>query len=315
MDELELYSRRKFIKQTATLAGFAAMANSPMHAFAAHQAVKITILHTNDWHSRIDPFPKDGSANAGLGGAAARAALIKKIRREEKNVLLLDAGDIFQGTPYFNFFEGELEYKLMSKMGYDVATLGNHDFDNGIEGIINQLQHASFCFVNCNYDFSRTLLADKVKRYSIIKKEGVKIGITGVGIELKGLVPDELYGNIIYNNPVDALNKCASELKHQHACDLIICLSHLGYKYPNEKVSDIYLAQNSEHVDLIIGGHTHTFMPQPDKLKNKLGKEVIINQVGWAGINLGRIDYLFEPYSKKPVHTAFEPIVIDEEKI
>ena len=312
MDELQLFNRRNFIKTSASVIAFAALTNSPLQLFAKEDLVKITILHTNDWHSRIEPFAKDSGKDAGLGGAAARAALIKKIRTEEKNILLLDAGDIFQGTPYFNFFEGELEYKLMSEMGYDLATLGNHDFDNGIEGIINQLRYAKFEFVNCNYDFSNTLLSDKVKPYKLYHKGGIKIGVFGIGIELKGLVPDELYGNIKYNDPIAAANKIAEELKLKHHCDLIICLSHLGYKYQDDKVSDITLSRNSKYIDLIIGGHTHTFLKTPDKQKNMEGKEVLINQVGWAGINLGRIDYTFEPLKNKASQPTASVLKIGE---
>ncbi len=312
MEELQLFSRRKFIKSSASVIALGALAHSPLRAFAKSDAIKITILHTNDWHSRIEPFGKDGGQNAGLGGAASRGALIKKIRSEEKNILLLDAGDIFQGTPYFNFFEGELEYKLMSEMGYDVATLGNHDFDNGIEGIVNQLQFAKFQFVNANYDFANTLLNDKVKPYKLFNKDGIKIGVFGLGIELKGLVPDELYGNIKYNNPIAAANKIAEELKVKQKCDLIICLSHLGYKYQNDKVSDIILAQKTKNINLIIGGHTHTFLPKPDVQKNSEGKEVLINQVGWAGINLGRIDYTFEPLNNKVSQASSSVLQIGE---
>jgi len=315
MEELQLLNRRGFIKTTASTVALAALANSPLRLLAKDEAIRITILHTNDWHSRIEPFAADDKQFAGLGGAAARSALIKKIRSEEKNVLLLDAGDIFQGTPYFNFFEGELEYKIMSEMGYDLATLGNHDFDNGIEGIINQMRYAKFEFVNANYDFSNTLLSDKVKPYKVINKNGVKIGVFGVGIELKGLVPDELYGNIKYNDPIEAANRISAELKTKHKCDLVICLSHLGYKYANDKVSDITLAQKTQNIDLIIGGHTHTFLPAPVKQKNLQGKEVLINQVGWAGINLGRIDYTFEPLKNKVSQPVASVLEIGERNI
>lgn len=297
--EESLLNRRSFIKTTATLGLYGALASSPLRALAKRENITITILHTNDWHSRIEPFPMDGSSNQGLGGAAARVALIETIRKAEKHVLLLDAGDIFQGTPYFNFFDGELEYKLMSRMGYDAATLGNHDFDNGIQGIIKQLPNATFQFVNCNYDVRNTPLAPHIKPYKIFNKGGIKIGVLGVGIELKGLVPDALYGNIIYNDPLSNANRVAAHLKNEEKCDLIICLSHLGYKYGGNKISDVKLAEQSQHIDLIIGGHTHTFLSQPDIIKNKDGKEVMVNQVGWAGINLGKIQYSFEPQQNK----------------
>ncbi len=293
MDASNKINRRGFIKTGAKLGALALLNEFPLSALAKSDLVKISILHTNDWHSRIEAFPKDGGRFGGMGGAATRAALIKKIRSEEEHVLLLDAGDIFQGTPYFNFFEGELEYKLMSEMGYDAATLGNHDFDNGIEGIINQLQHAKFDIINCNYDFSKTLLADKVKPYRIFKKGGVKIGIIGVGIELEGLVPKDLYGEIVYRNPVDIASKLAKELKTEKKCDAVVCLSHLGFEYQNDKLSDKKLAEKSSYIDVIIGGHTHTFLPKPIAIKNQQNKDVIINQVGWAGLQLGKIDLFF----------------------
>lgn len=287
-------TRRTFIKGGATLGAMALFSQFPFDAFADEQLVKISILHTNDWHSRIEPFPKDGGRYAGMGGAAVRAALIKKIRSQEKNVLLLDAGDIFQGTPYFNFFEGELEYKLMSTMGYDAVTLGNHDFDNGIEGIINQLRHASFDILNCNYDFTNTLLADKVKPYRVFTKGVIKIGVIGVGIDLKGLVPDELFGGIKYNDPVSIASNLAKTLKQEKKCDVVICLSHLGFEYTNDKISDKKLAEKSTDIDVILGGHTHTFLPKPITIKNTQNNDVIINQVGWAGLQLGKIDLFFD---------------------
>ena len=288
-------TRRTFLRQAA-LAGAALVTGS--QSFAAHskstEFVKLTILHTNDVHSRIEPFPMDGSRNQGRGGAAKRAALINKIRKEEQNVLLFDAGDYFQGTPYFNFFGGELEIKLMSEMKYDAAAIGNHDFDYGIDGLLKQLPHANFPFLAANYDFSNTVLKDKTQPYKIFQKQGIKIGVFGLGIELEGLVPKALYGNTVYLDPIESADRCASKLKEELKCDYVICLSHLGYKYQDAKVSDHTLAQNSEHLDLIIGGHTHTFLQAPTAIKNRKGETVLINQAGFAGLMLGRIDLLFE---------------------
>lgn len=258
------------------------------------EITRITILHTNDVHSRIDPFPNDGSRNAGLGGASKRAALIEKIRAENEHILLVDAGDIFQGTPYFNFFGGELEIKLMSEMGYDAGTIGNHDFDNGIEGLEKQLVHANFPLLNSNYNFSDTVMNGRTSEYLIKQYNGIKVGIFGVGIELAGLVPKELYKETIYNDPVKAAQKAIDHLKYNENCDYIICLSHLGYKYREEKVSDHVLAGQTRNLDLIIGGHTHTFLDQPEVVFNLEGKKVVVNQVGWAGIMLGRLDITFE---------------------
>ncbi len=286
--------RRNFLQKLGTSGILLGAGAFPLQAFNGPEILKLTILHTNDVHSRIEPFPMDGSKYQGLGGAARRAAMIHEVRKEEKHVLLLDAGDIFQGTPYFNYFGGELEFKLMSKMGYDAATIGNHDFDAGIDGLHKQMENASFQLINCNYDFSDTIMNSKVKPYQVFKKEDIKIGILGLGIELNGLVPAKHYKATQYLDPIQKANQYASILKHDEQCDLVICLSHLGYKYRTEKVSDIVLAKNSKNIDLILGGHTHTFLDKPEIVKNLDGKSVIINQAGWAGILLGRLDFYFE---------------------
>ncbi len=255
---------------------------------------KVTLLHTNDVHSRIEPFPLDGGKNQGKAGIAKRAALIRKIRQEEKEVLLLDAGDMFQGTPYFNYFGGEIEMKLMSKMGYDAATIGNHDFDGGIKSLHTQYsKHGNFDLINCNYDFHNTIMHDACKPYQIYQKGAIKIGVLGLGVELDGLVPNVLYKETQYLPPIKNANKIAAILKNEEKCDYVICLSHLGYQHKN-KVSDRILARESKNIDLIIGGHTHTFLEHPVPLQNQSGQEVFITQVGWAGIILGRIDLYFE---------------------
>ncbi len=287
-------NRRDFIRGTAAGAALLALGIGPESVYASDDLVKLVFLHTNDVHSRIDPFPMDGSRNQGLGGVAGRAALIKRIRGEEKNVLLLDAGDIFQGTPYFNFYGGELEIKMMSMMGYDAGIMGNHDFDNGIEGFVKQLPHANFPILNANYDFSDTLLSGKTRGYKIFNKDGLKVGVFGLGIELTGLVNKQQYGNTIYLDPIAKALEMEKLLKLDHKCDIIICLSHLGYKYDSKKVSDLVLAKNTNFIDLIIGGHTHTFMDKPDSIRNLKGGETLVNQVGFAGINLGRIDFIFQ---------------------
>ncbi|MCF8253202.1 MAG: metallophosphatase [Bacteroidia bacterium] len=296
MEESQKSNRKQFIKQTLYLVGFGALANSPVNVLAQTEPKRLKILHTNDWHSRIEPFPAIDKNYGGQGGAAVRASLIKKIRKESGELLLLDAGDIFQGTPYFNFYGGELEYKLMSEMGYDCVTLGNHDFDGGMDGLIKQMPHAKFDFVNANYDFSKTPLQGKIKPYKIYKKQGLKIGVFGLGIELKGLVPDKLFGNTVYHDPIAVANEVALMLKKEKKCDLVICLSHLGYKYKNNKVSDEVLATQTQNIDLILGGHTHTFLPEPIFYKNLINKSVCVNQVGWAGLQLGLLEYTFEPF-------------------
>lgn len=289
--------RRKFIKQTLLGGvGLASLNLIPFRSFAAKKKkyTKITILHTNDVHSHIEPFPDNDPKYPGLGGAARRASMIQQIRSEEENVLLLDAGDIFQGTPYFNLYNGEIDFKLMSLMQYDAATIGNHDFDNGIDGLNKMLPHAKFPFVNVNYNFNNTVLMNKIRQYKVFTKNGIKIGVFGVGVELDGLVDKKLYKETKYVEPLSIANKIAEILKTSVKCDLVICLSHLGYKYKSDKVSDLKLAEKTKNIDLIIGGHTHTFLEKPTKIRNLSGKTTLITQVGWAGINLGRLDFYFK---------------------
>lgn len=292
--------RRDFIKNTAASTAFIGLANTSLSSFTSVNEKKITILHTNDVHSHIDPFPADHPKNPNMGGAARRASIIEQIRKEEANVVLLDAGDIFQGTPYFNYYGGELEFKIMSMMHYDLATMGNHDFDNGIDGFYAQLPHAKFDFVSANYDFKNTVLNGIVKPYKIIHRDSIKIGIFGLGVQLEGLVDKKNYKETIYNNPIEVAKDISNELKNEKKCDLIICLSHLGYQYKNEKdrPSDVKLAQETKNIDLIIGGHTHTFLEKPMIYKNLENKDVIVNQVGAYGINLGRIDFYLSDDSK-----------------
>jgi len=292
-------SRRDFLKTLAGGAALAGFVTSPFELLAKHEIIRISVLHTNDVHSRIEPFPENDPKYPGLGGFARRAALIKKIRNTEPNILLLDAGDIFQGTPYFNLYGGELEFRLMSEMGYDAATIGNHDFDNGIDGLARQLKHANFPFLNLNYDLKDTPLHNSVLPYKIFNREGIKIGVTGVGIELQGLVDPKMYGHTRYSNPLQMLHNTERLLKKDLKCDLLICLSHLGYIYNDNKISDVVLAGESSYIDLIIGGHTHTFLDEPVSYKNKSGKKVLVAQVGWAGIRLGRVDFYFDVRSRK----------------
>tara|TARA_B110000240_G_scaffold55234_1_gene62858 strand:- start:42 stop:965 length:924 start_codon:yes stop_codon:yes gene_type:complete len=282
-------NRRNFIKKSGL--GAIGLSLIPQLSFGKNNDTKLTILHTNDMHSHIHPFTS--GRNKGLGGMAQRAALIKQIRKQEEHVLLLDAGDVFQGTPYFNVYGGELEFKLMSEMKYDAVTLGNHDFDNGLEGLKEQLPHANFPFLIANYDFSDTILKNTFKPYKVFRKGNLKIGVFGIGIELEGLVPKKLYQNTVYQNPISTANRYANILKQKEKCDLVICLSHLGFKYKEEKISDLTFASQTRDIDLIIGGHTHTFLKKPVKQLNIDKKEVLINQVGWAGINIGKVDYHF----------------------
>ncbi len=293
-----MLNRRDFLTKGAIGGGLIMAGAFPYEALAGpRKPAKLTVLHTNDVHSRLEPFEEDGGKWAGQGGVAARAALIAAIRKEEEHVLLLDAGDIFQGTPYFNLYKGEPEMKAMTMMGYEAVTMGNHDFDAGVEGFARQLPHANFPILTTNYDFTGTALEGKTMPYTIIKKGGIKVGIFGLGIQLRGLVPDDAYGSTQYLEPIQIAQSTVDKLRKREHCDLVICLSHLGYDYDYRKVSDKVLAKETSGIDLIIGGHTHTFLEKPTVMKNKGGEEVLINQVGWAGLRLGRIDFVLD--SKK----------------
>jgi len=282
--------RRNFIQNIVLGTGTLLVSPSLFSQENLKKKKRLVILHTNDTHSTIEPFPSKHSKFPNMGGVSKRHTILQKIRSEEEHVLLLDAGDIFQGTPYFNTFNGELEMKLMSLLEYDAATMGNHDFDIGLEGFLNAQQFANFPFLCANYDFSETILSGKTKAHHIFHKAGIKIGVFGIGIALKGLVPIDKYGNTRYLDPISTANKIASELKSK-SCDLVICLSHLGFEYENINInSDRKLAAETQNIDIILGGHTHTFFDKPLVLKNSKNKDVLINQVGWGGVYLGRID-------------------------
>ncbi|PSL02556.1 bifunctional metallophosphatase/5'-nucleotidase [Cecembia rubra] len=290
--------RRDFIK-TSLLSSIAINYGNPLFAddLQPKKGKRISILHTNDMHSRIESFPDDGSRWANQGGMIRLASLVSEIRSEEENLLLLDAGDVFQGTPYFNFYGGKLEFKLMSQMGYDASTIGNHEFDNGLKGLFDQMPHASFPHICSNYDFSKTLMAGATIPYKIFKKSSLRIGVFGLGIELQGLVGKKNYENTQYLDPIGVAQEMVQELKSKKS-DLIICLSHLGYSYRGNKIDDIKLAAAVSEIDLIIGGHTHTFLDEPTQIKNTEGHTTIIHQVGTGALRLGKVDFEFNKENK-----------------
>ncbi len=289
-------NRRTFLKTSGASSAFLGLGGFSLNSCNAFGKKHITVLHTNDVHSHIDPFPGDHSQYPNLGGLARRATLIEQIRLENPNTLLLDAGDIFQGTPYFNFYGGELEFKLMSKLKYDAATIGNHDFDNGLDGLLAQMPNAEFKMLSANYDFTNTVMNGFVEPYTIYIMDDLKIGVFGLGIQLEGLVSESLYKETKYLDPIEIAQDMSRGLKEEQGCDVVICLSHLGYEYQHEiqKPSDLTLATGTENIDLIIGGHTHTFLEDPVVKRNLKDQEVLINQVGCFGLNLGRIDFYYD---------------------
>lgn len=296
-------NRRRFIYNSSIASLSVLGLNSCTQLF---KDVKITILHTNDVHSQIDPFPLNHNRFPDRGGFARRARIFDEIRAVNPNTLIFDAGDIFQGTPYFNFFQGELELKLMKEMGYNAATIGNHEFDAGLDTLRKNILKTNFQFIISNYDFINTELEGITTPYKIYRKEGVKIGVFGLGIELRGLVNPDLYKETKYYDPVEISYEMVKVLKNEKKCDLIICVSHLGHEYSSNKISDTKLAQLTSGIDLIIGGHTHTFLKEPLIIKNKNNDNVIINQVGSGGVYLGRIDFNYINSNKNNTNSILE---------
>lgn len=292
-------NRRAFLKQSVLGAGALSLGLIPSELFASGELIRLTVMHTNDLHCHLDPFPADHAEYPGKGGLVRIASMVKQCRKENPNLLLLDAGDMFQGTPYFNYFKGNLIVKVMSKMGYDAGTIGNHEFDNGLGDILSALKIATFPLISSNYDFSDTILAGYVKTQYILEKGGIKVGIYGLGIELNGLVGTLNYGKTRYIDPLETALKMESILKNDHGCDLVICLSHLGLSYEHGKISDKTLAPQTKYTDLIVGGHTHSFLDKPLTLKNADGKPILVNQAGWAALETGKFDFIFDRVSKK----------------
>ncbi len=260
---------------------------------AQPDSVHLIILHTNDTHSRIDPIEASAKRYADQGGVLRREAAIRQIRQEAKKkkaqVLLLDAGDYVQGTPYFNYFDGKIEVEMMNRMRYDAVTLGNHEFDRGIDALAKMLSKAKFPVICSNYDLSATALNGKTQPYLILQKASLKIGIVSAGIKLDNLVTSVNRANLVYMDALAQADRYAKFLKEQ-SCDIVICLSHLGYS--SNGLCDIKLAEGSRYIDVIVGGHSHTFLKAPKTYYNKDGRAVLITQMGKDGVYLGRMDLM-----------------------
>ena len=287
-------NRRKFI-YNSSFASLSVMGLNSCNLL--DNDVKLTILHTNDVHSQIEPFPLNHNEYPNRGGFARRANIFKDLMKINPNTLIFDAGDIFQGTPYFNFFKGDLELNLMKKMGYNAATIGNHEFDAGLNSLKKNILNNNFQFISSNYNFDNTELEGLVSKYKVYRRQGIKIGVFGLGIELNGLVNSSLYRETKYYDPVEIANEMTRRLKEKK-CDLIICISHLGHTYQNDKISDLKLGKLTSDIDLIIGGHTHTLLKKPEIIKNSKNEDVIINQVGSNGVYIGKIDFNFSNLNK-----------------
>lgn len=265
---------------------------SPLLEAAAGETL-ITVLHTNDTHSQIDPILDNDKTWAGKGGVARRATLVKRIRKENPNTILIDGGDVCQGTPYFNFYKGEVEYKAMSLIGYDAGTIGNHEFDNGVESLSKALQFATFDIVSTNYDVRGSALESKVKSHVVKVVGGVRIGLLGFGIRPEGLITEDNFKPVKYLDPVSTARDAVKLLREQERCQMVLGMSHLGY-YANPKgneVGDSQVAAQVDGIDFIASGHTHTFMEKPVLQKSPSGHDTVIFQVGRSGIYVGRVDF------------------------
>lgn len=297
MNDGEKISRRGFIRRLGGMAlaasPVASLLASPAssHTVGGERAPRITILHTNDVHSHIDPFPDSDSKYAGLGGYARRQAYIDSVIATEgaDNVLVFECGDMFQGTPYYNFFKGQLEMQLMNRMHVDAVTIGNHEFDNGVEGLCDCMETANFPFLSSNYKFTDRRGSRLVKPYSVFRRGGVRVGVFGLGCRLAGLVAASSCAGVEFADLVPTAQAMVDLLRKREECQLVIALTHIGYDNAIGEECDTWLAKRTSGIDMILGGHSHTFLPHPTIETNAEGGTVLINQVGFGGINVGRI--------------------------
>jgi len=262
-------------------------------ATLAGEKVKLVILHTNDTHSQVEPTEKSDSKTADMGGYARRMGVISQIRSEEMNVLLFDAGDFSQGTPYFNFFNGRVEIDALNRMKYDAATLGNHEFDNGIDTLAVILNKAQFPVLSSNYNLEKTPLNGMLKPYLILERAGLRIGILALDVNPESLIIENNYKGLIYEDPIEKANEISAFLKKKEKCDVIICLSHLGADTTKTGVNDFEIARKTRYIDVIIGGHSHSMMTNTTT-RNAAGKPIVIAQMAKSGLYLGKVELELE---------------------
>lgn len=256
---------------------------------AAQNVKELLIYHTNDMHSRIEPFAAyyPDTALAGKAGVIRRAAFIRDERKKHKDLLLFDSGDFSQGSPYYNLFKGEVEVKMMNEMKYDAGTIGNHEFDFGLDNMARLFRMTKFPIVCANYAVEGTVLEGLVKEYTVIERNGVRIGVFGLGAPLDGLVAHANYGNVKFEDPVSEGQRIADLLRNEEQCDLVVCLSHLGWN--GEPYSDVELIENTRNIDIVLGGHSHSYFEGPRYYKNLDGKEIPVQQMGKHAAFVGRM--------------------------
>ena len=257
--------------------------------------VELRIVHTNDTHSCVMPVSPHSSdtALADKGGFVRRAALVRDLRAEDNSLLLFDSGDFSQGSAYYNLYKGEVEVKLMNEMRYDAATIGNHEFDFGLENMARIFRMAGFPIVCANYHVEGTVLEGLVKPYVILERKGVKIGVFGLGTQLEGMVASENYAGVVYEDPITAANRVTDILKNREHCDLVVCLSHLGWQI--DGIDDSEVIPATRDIDIVLGGHSHTYMEHPEVAKNADGEYVYCNQMGKHGRYVGELSLQMLP--------------------
>ena len=286
--------RREFLKTTAGAVGLAAIGMPALLHARPASALRLTIVHTNDVHSHLEP--KSEGEFAGLGGAPARSAVIERLRGENEHVLLLDAGDTIQGPPYFNLFQGEPEMRAMSAQGYVASTIGNHEFDPGMERLADVIRdYANFPFLNSNYDFRNTPMEGLTRESLLIERAGMKIGLFGLGIKLEGLVSGRLFGETRYLDPIASARRAARRLRHEEGADFIVCLSHINIltrdqRHEDAEPGDRDLIREVPEIDVILGGHNHVLLARPE-VTPRPGGPGYVNQAGWAGTHLGILHF------------------------
>ena len=253
----------------------------------------LLLVHTSDTHSCIEPIsPNFGdTAQAGKGGYLRRVALFDKIRQEHPEALFLDCGDFSQGSVYYNLYHGEVEVKLMNLMRYDACTIGNHEFDFGLDNLARLIRMAHFPFVCCNYDFTGTPCEGLVRPYIIIERAGRRVGIFGVCPQPEGLITGKNFEGMRYTRPAQAAQPVIDRLRNEEACDLVVCLSHLGWKDDPDMDKDF--VRSTTGIDVLLGGHSHTYFDEPQYLRDKKGHEVIVDHQGKNARFVGLIEVGF----------------------
>ena len=257
---------------------------------------QIVILHTNDTHSTIEPVSKYSKVKeaAGKAGCVRRATMVKQLREQNPDILLFDSGDFSQGSTFYTMYKGDVEVGLMNIMGYDAATIGNHEFDFGLDNLARLARQAKFPIVCSNCDFTGTPCQDVIKKYCVVVRDGVRIGVFGLTPKIEGLVMKENIAGVKYIEPIQATKEMVSVLRDKERCDIVVCLSHLGWKLAPEYIDDQVLISSTTGIDIVLGGHSHTYMKEMEWVDNAEGKSIPVDQNGKHGAFVGKITLKLE---------------------